>query len=121
MRDEICRKFCHYFKPSKEEDLACLGFVLAELLIERGMKYSSGLPVRTPDEKTEEILVRSICMKCPFYEEDCDYAMDCRIRNGDEAGIHTDKENPPPCGGFIFLGLLIEGKIVSIDDITNMV
>jgi|WetSurMetagenome_2_1015567.scaffolds.fasta_scaffold296975_1 hypothetical protein len=121
MRDEICRKFCHYFKPSKEEDLACLGFVVAERLIERGMKYSSGLPVRRPDEKTEEILVRNFCVKCPFYGEDCDYVLDCRRGKSDAAGIHSDKEDPPPCGGFIFLGLLLEGRIVSIDDITNMV
>jgi hypothetical protein len=36
-------------------------------------------------------------------------------------GIRNSKGNPPPCGGFIFLGLLLELKIISIDDITNMV
>ena len=131
MRDNICGKFCHYYKPGKDEDLACLGFIVAERLMKRGMKCFPELPVRILGPETEDILVRNMCGKCPFYEEDCDYVMECRSkkRNKDtlpeshihEEGILKNKEDPPPCGGFIFLGLLLEGDIISIDDITNMV
>ncbi len=131
MRDNICRKFCHYYKPSKDEELACLGFTVAERLMKKGIKCLFEMPVRRPYPDTEDILVRSMCGRCPFYEEDCDYAMEYRGQkyNEDarseshtyEEGIRNCKGTPPPCGGFIFLGLLLELKIISIDDITNMV
>ena len=131
MRDNICGKFCNYYKPSKDEKLACLGFIVADQLMKKGMKCPSEMPVRRPDQKTEDILVRSMCVRCPFYDEDCDYVMEYRRQeysadtrsesHVQEERIRNCKENPPPCGGFIFLGLLLELKIISIDDITNMV
>ena len=131
MKDNICRKFCHYYKPSKDEDLACLGFSVSERLMKRGMKCPSEMPLRRPYPDTEHILVRSICIRCPFYEEDCDYVTEYRGKKGTEytapgsniheEGIGNCKGNPPPCGGFIFLGLLLELKIICIDDIINMV
>jgi len=54
-----------------------------------------------------------MCILCPFYEDDCDFAMEYR---SNEEGFSES----PPCGGFIFLGHLLEKNIIGIDDIRNI-
>ncbi|HMK50115.1 MAG TPA: hypothetical protein VK435_08680 [Thermodesulfovibrionales bacterium] len=130
MKDNICKKFCHYYKPPGNEDLACLGFTIAGRLAGNGFVFPSELPVRRPSGDMEDLLARGLCVRCPFYKEDCDYASEHRIQGEDAdplsgankpgEGMRHSEANPPPCGGFIFLGLLLEAGIISIDDITNM-
>ena len=55
---------------------------------------------------TAEDLRKVLCPACPFYEGDCDFI----LQEGDAL----------PCGGFIFLGLLIERGIICIDDVRNI-
>ena len=40
IREELCRNFCPYYKPSKDEELACLGFSVIERLIGKGWAIS---------------------------------------------------------------------------------
>jgi len=113
MRNKLCKNYCHYYKPEKDEDLACLGFVIAERLMKKGFKLSFEKNAACSDPAMNEKLTKNMCIHCPFYEDDCDFAMEYR---SNEEGFSES----PPCGGFIFLGLLLEKDIIGIDDIRNI-
>jgi len=113
MRNKLCKNYCHYYKPDKDEDIACLGFVIAERLMKKGFKLSFEKSAVRPDPATKETLTKNMCIHCPFYEDDCDFAMEYR---SNEEGFSES----PPCGGFIFLGHLLEKNIIGIDDIRNI-
>jgi len=102
----LCGKFCSYYKPSKKEELACRGFVVVRRLIEMGKESPFEKSDRRPGPRTEEKLSMALCPTCPFYESDCDYI----LQEGDAR----------PCGGFIFLGLLLDSGIICIDDVRNI-
>ena len=104
--NNLCRRFCSYYKPSKEEDLACRGFVVVKRLTEMGKQIPFEEPGRRPGALTEGTLMTVLCPTCPFYEGDCDFI----LKEGDSL----------PCGGFIFLGLLLDNGIISIDDVRNI-
>jgi hypothetical protein len=108
----VCKGFCSYYKPSKDEELACRGFLVLEKLMKTGrdaLFEKNEFPVPTghqPNAVTSEGLARHICLSCPYYENDCDFA--------------DKKENTLPCGGFILLGGLIEAGLLDIDDVKNL-
>jgi hypothetical protein len=99
----VCKIFCPYYKPSKNNELACKGFSVVEKLLQEGKKITFLKSERVLDEATEEILVQNMCITCPFYDEDCDF-----IRH---------RKDFPPCGGFILLGQLLESDSITMDDI----
>ena len=102
----LCVNFCSYYKPSKKEELACRGFVVVKKLIEMGKQIPfEGSDGRT-SPLTEEDLRNVLCPTCPFYDNDCDFI----LQEGDAM----------PCGGFIFLGHLIEKGAVCIDDVRDI-
>ena len=94
--NNLCRNFCSYYKPSKDEELACRGFVVVKRLIEMGKQIPFEKSDRRPSPLTEEDLRKVLCPTCPFYEGDCDFI----LQEGDAR----------PCGGFIFLGLLLDRR-----------
>ena len=102
----LCGNFCSYYKPSKKEELACRGFVVVRQLAECGKQIPFEKSDRWPSPLTEEELRKSVCQSCPFYESDCDYI----LQEGDAR----------PCGGFIFLGLLLDNGIICIDDVRDI-
>jgi len=102
----LCGNFCVYYKASKDEELACRGFVIAKRLIEMGKQIPLKKSNKRPGLQTEEGLRKVLCPGCPFYEGDCDFI----LQEGDAM----------PCGGFIFLGLLIEKGVICIDDVLNI-
>jgi hypothetical protein len=102
----LCGNFCSYYKPSKDEELACRGFVVVKKLIETGKKVHFEALNSRAGLQTEEGLRKVLCPGCPFYECDCDFI----LQEGEAR----------PCGGFIFLGLLIEKGMICIDDVRNI-
>lgn len=104
IRNKLCRNFCKYYKPSKKEEFACIGFLAIERLIGRGKR----IPFRAFKERmhllTQEVLIKNLCVLCPFYEDDCDFVR---------------QKGAPPCGGFLLLGHLLETKAISIDNIRD--
>lgn len=102
----LCQIYCRYYKPSKKEELACRGFVVVKELIETGKQLRFEGHDRRPSPLTEDDLGKVLCPACPFYEGDCDFI----LQEGDAM----------PCGGFIFLGLLIERGMIGIDDVSNI-
>ena len=102
----LCGRFCSYYKPSKEEELACRGFVVVKRLIEMGKQIPVEKSDKRPGPLTGDDLRKILCPTCPFYGSDCDYI----LQEGDAM----------PCGGFIFLGLLIERGMICIDDLRDI-
>ena len=102
----LCGNFCAYYKPSKDEELACRGFVVVKKLIDAGKKIPFGDSDGVPGLQTEEDLRKVLCLSCPFYEGDCDFI----LQEGDAR----------PCGGFIFLRLLLDNGIICIDDVRDI-
>ena len=103
---KICGNFCPYYKPSKDEELACRGFVVVKRLIEMGKEVPTEDSGRRPVPLAGENLREVLCPACPFYDGDCDYI----LQRGDAM----------PCGGFIFLRLLLDSGILCIDDVRNI-
>lgn len=102
----LCGNFCAYYKPSRDEELACRGFVVVKKLIEAGKQVPFEESSIRPGPLTAEGLRKVLCPTCAFYDGDCDFI----LREGDAM----------PCGGFIFLGLLIEKGVICIDDVRNI-
>jgi hypothetical protein len=110
--EEICVKYCPYYKPSKDEALGCRGLIVVRQLIQKGRIVpieQSGLPIQDGHSGGDSAalnLIRNMCPRCEFHEKDCAFA-------AKEAGSS-------PCGGFIVLRHLLEADIIDIDDIENI-
>ncbi len=103
-RRELCRKFCVYYKAEKYEDLSCLGSRVVEALVaKRGDLVLTEGPGRAAEQ--ELALAGTMCGRCPFYPDDCDYI----IERGDA----------PPCGGFLALSALMREEIITIDEVRD--
>lgn len=102
----VCRDYCRYYKPSKDEELACMGFLIIQRLLRNGKEitFEESQAVLAPS--TEETLVGNVCVTCPFFPDDCDFSL--------------KREGSFPCGGFVVLGRLMEAGSIRIDDIRNM-
>ena len=106
LREMLCLQFCPYYKPSKNEELACKGFLVVEGLIKEGKEIPFIKSDKLLEADTEKILRENLCVACPFNESDCDFAQ--------------QKDGAPPCGGFSLLGILIEASVLTIDNIRDI-
>ena len=106
LRERLCLRFCPYYKPSKNEELACKGFLVVEELIKEGKEIPFMKSNKLLDADTEKILRENLCISCPFYESDCDYVQGA--------------EGACPCGGFSLLGKLFETQVLTVDNIKDM-
>lgn len=100
---QLCLRICPYYKPSKDEALACRGFVEVQMLLKKGREIcldGRSQPVRP---ETAKELVSKMCPVCEFYREDCDFIVNMM--------------NASPCGGFSLIGQLIEDGTITVDDI----
>lgn len=102
----LCENFCSYYKPSKEAELSCRGFVVVKELIKTGRQVPFDVSKRRSSPLTEEALRKVLCPTCPFYEDDCDFIL--------------QKGEALPCGGFIILGHVIERGIIGVDDVRDI-
>ena len=107
LNKKLCENFCSYYKPSKDSELACMGFIVTERLVKSGKKIPFDKSEQGSDIAVGEKLILNMCASCAFYESDCDFI----LKEG----------NALPCGGFIFLERLIVKRIVTIDDIRNII
>ena len=102
-----------------------MGFIIAERLIERGLLLpflacpgpsAEKDKIGMPGYETTLMLISRICTVCPFSENDCDFT-DVH-RRGASA---TQQVSAMPCGCFLFLGRLIESKVIDIKDINQVI
>lgn len=106
LQEKVCRRFCRYYKPSKDESLACMGYLVIESLSKRGR------PVAFPESAGNGVasvarLIGSMCIRCPFYEDGCDFVQDVP---GSSA-----------CGGFVVLDHMCETGVLSAEDIEDII
>ncbi|MDA8098008.1 MAG: hypothetical protein M0042_00115 [Nitrospiraceae bacterium] len=101
----VCRNFCAYYKPGKNEDLACQGFIVVEHIVKKGssLRREKSEPLSVPDPVVLQKLKDRVCIQCPFREQDCDF-----ILSGGTA---------PACGGFTLLAHLLDAGELAIDEI----
>jgi len=101
----LCRNFCKYYKPGKNEELECQGFVVFHRLIGKGKQLSQEKPRRTavPDARTVEGLKGRVCAACSFREADCDFV--------------SSDGRAAPCGGYALLFHLLGSGDLTLDEI----
>jgi len=101
----LCRNFCQYYKPGRNEELECQGFVVVRRLIGKGRHVSQEKPRRTavPDARTVEGLKGRVCAACSFRAADCDFVL-----SGGTAS---------PCGGYALLFHLLGSGDLKLEDI----
>lgn len=97
----VCLRLCSYYKPGKNEERACRGYLVLERLALQGVSMR-GAKAKPRDRTGEELLVRALCMACPFHEQDCDFMENSAL---------------PPCGGFVLLAQLLAAKDISMEDV----
>ena len=102
LRQTVCLQLCSYYKPGRNEELACQGYLVLERLALQGVPLRCTKVEQPRDRAREEILVRTLCMACPFHEKDCDFMENSAL---------------PPCGGFLLLAQLLAAKDISIEDV----
>ncbi|MGB9715710.1 MAG: hypothetical protein ACPL1G_04800 [Thermodesulfovibrionales bacterium] len=107
LKRRLCLKFCPYYKPDKNQELACMGYYVVEDLFKKGNRIIFRKMRRNAREEIKEKLKKEMCIYCPFYESDCDFIQ--------QEGYFS------PCGGFILLGILLESNLISFDDIIRSV
>jgi hypothetical protein len=98
----VCLRRCSYYKPGKNEELACRGYVVLERLAQQGNLIDDTNTEHLRCRDVEEPLVQALCMVCPFHEQDCDF---------------MENRALPPCGGFVLLMQLLGKKKISIDEV----
>lgn len=100
---ELCRNFCHYYKPEKKKEIKCRGYLVVKQMMDKGRDLSFDRTETILDDDTIGMLSEKLCRSCSFYEHDCDFAAHIK--------------SAPPCGGFIFLATAIINKIIVVEDV----
>lgn len=100
----LCERYCVYFKPGKNEELACRGYVVVEQLLDQKKIVLPVAGGRAFDPHKAELLIQSLCASCDFRENDCDFMAD---------------RAASPCGGFLLLAQLIERGSIAVDNIPS--
>ncbi len=100
----LCRALCAYYKPGRNEELACQGYLVVQELVRRGRKLRQErpAPLLSPGAAVRKGLEERVCGRCSFRVQDCDYSA-----TGGAAAA---------CGGFLLLAhLLAAGELVLED------
>jgi len=98
----LCSRFCAYYKPGKNEELACQGYAVVERLIQADRVIPFERDVEVPRQALNEALVQRMCMVCEFHEHDCDYMQD---------------RTAPACGGFVLIAQLLATNALKIEEV----
>jgi hypothetical protein len=105
--DRLCLSYCRYYKPGRNEELKCQGYVVVHEIMRKRCNLALNQSVRatTPDRATQERLTERVCSNCAFAENDCDYLL-----TGGSA---------VPCGGFVFLIHLLGTGALTFEEIED--
>lgn len=102
LEQTLCLKFCSYYKPGKNEELACKGYMVVERLFREGKNLVLESKGRESNPVLAERMVKTLCIACDFHEQDCDFMQDRAAR---------------PCGGFVLLERLLGSGVITMEDI----
>ena len=99
----LCVRYCAYYKPGKNEELACKGYAVMERLMRSNRRIVFEQYGHSPDSAVMEMLVQKMCMSCDFHEQDCDFIQD---------------RTALPCGGFVLISRLLGSGVITLEEIT---
>ena len=99
----LCEQYCAFYKPGKNEELACKGFAVMERLMLAHEGFACQRYEQGPDKSVLDMVVQKMCMKCDFHAQDCDFIQDRTAR---------------PCGGFVLISQLLGSGEISLEEIT---
>jgi hypothetical protein len=99
----LCLNFCSYYKPGKNEELACRGYQVVERMIREGRSLDLTKADCSFDCLRAEAVVLRMCVHCDFQKDGCDFMLDRQAL---------------PCGGFILLAKLLESGAITIEDVS---
>ncbi len=102
LEQTLCSNYCSYYKPGKNEELACRGYLVVERLLNEGNNFAIDCHLREFEPAASELIVKTMCMACDFYEHDCDF---------------MQNRSAPPCGGLVYLAQLLQSGMITIKDI----
>jgi len=96
----VCKPYCVYYKPGKNEGFLCRGAEVALRFLGRSDGPSDRRPVHQSQSLSDaRKAAQELCRKCNFREHDCDFAQD---------------QTAQPCGGYLYIvELLAEGAITN--------
>ncbi|MEN2994179.1 MAG: hypothetical protein ABDH19_02375 [Thermodesulfovibrio sp.] len=86
----ICKRFCNYYKPNRENELCGGYFYIQKYLTSRELNEI----VNTFHLSNQTMTIQSlsfICENCDFKEGDCDFFVD---------------KSKTPCGGYLIISRL---------------
>ena len=104
LEQTLCLKFCSYYKPGRNEELACKGYMVVERLLREGKSLFVESNSSESNPVQADKIVKTLCIDCDFHEQDCDFMQDRTAR---------------PCGGFVLLERLLGSGVITIEDISN--
>jgi hypothetical protein len=99
----LCLHFCAYYKPGRNEQLACRGYEVVDRLMQAGKIPPLDNAGSDFDRIRAESMVKVMCSACGFQKDGCDFMLD---------------RSAPPCGGFVLLAQLIETGAIVIEDVS---
>jgi len=112
----VCAGYCAFYKPGKDEELACKGFLVLRKLTLRWDETAAKGEKKVIRNQTRDNLFAMLCVQCPFFDDGCDFAAGRR-----EETRETAKEDATPCGGFLFLGACIDRGSIDIQALNQVI
>lgn len=89
----ICKSFCNFYKPGKEE-IKCGSFSFLKRNLSYGELLSTARISSINPELSMDGTIKSLaCLRCDFLQDGCDFRM----------GLSS-----PPCGGYVIIENLLK-------------
>jgi hypothetical protein len=98
----LCINFCAYYKPEKNEELACRGYLVVERLVRDGRRIPFERSGSRGAHAGTELLVNKVCAACDFRDDGCDFMNDRKA---------------VPCGGLELLSQLLAQGVILPEDL----
>jgi hypothetical protein len=99
LASSLCAEYCVFYRPEKDEELACKGYLVVRRLVEQERDLFSERGHGSLSIEAEDALFHAMCRECAFFGGDCDFAS---WKRGESP--RTSREAVKPCGGFLLLG-----------------
>lgn len=100
--ETLCIHSCAYYRPGKNEEFACRGYLVIERLCAQGKPIDLTQNCSARDMAGTELLVKMLCSACDFRVDGCDFILDRKA---------------VPCGGFLLLSQLLAQGTISQEDL----
>ncbi len=115
--ERICRSWCAYYKPGKEEEISCAGRAVAERVCNAGHTADAVITAdgRLLSKDAAEVLSELLCPVCAFQEDGCDFIETLRSSGYDAAKAIS------PCGGLLFLARSVGAGLIDIAALRKVV